>query len=66
MNMIKEITDASHNQLNGIQQASAAVSEMDEMTQKNAALVEQVTAASSEMSDRAQDMHKNLSFFKTK
>lgn len=66
MNMIKAITDASHNQLNGIQQASAAVSEMDEMTQKNAALVEQVTAASSEMSDRAQDMHKNLSFFKTK
>ncbi len=65
MSMIKEITDASNNQLNGIQQASSAVSEMDEMTQKNAALVEEVTAASTEMSERAQDMHKDLSFFKT-
>lgn len=66
MNMIKEISEASQNQLHGIQQANSAVANMDEITQRNAALVEQVSAASTEMTEKANRMHSDLSFFTTK
>lgn len=64
-NMVSEITTASQNQLMGIQQANSAVSEMDGITQQNSALVEEVSAASTEMSTRSNNMKDNLSFFKT-
>ncbi len=62
--MVTEITEASRNQLEGIQQANSAVANMDSITQQNAALVEEVTSASAEMSGSADRMRRDLDFFK--
>ena len=44
--IIAEIAAASREQSSGIEQVNKAVMQMDEMTQQNAAIVEQATAAS--------------------
>jgi methyl-accepting chemotaxis protein len=41
-----EIAEASREQASGIEQVNKAIMQMDEMTQQNAALVEQASAAS--------------------
>ena len=50
--MISDIDSAGKEQSAGIGEVSAAVSQMDEMTQQNAALVEEA-AASSKINGRA-------------
>ncbi|MGF1643621.1 MAG: methyl-accepting chemotaxis protein [Thiotrichales bacterium] len=52
--LVAEIATASEDQLKGIKQVDASVRSMDEMTQQNAALVEQVAAASETMNHHAQ------------
>ena len=47
-----EISAASAEQAGGIDQITLAVSQMDEVTQQNAALVEEASAAASAMEDR--------------
>ncbi|WP_292936761.1 methyl-accepting chemotaxis protein [Noviherbaspirillum sp.] len=49
--IMSEITAASLEQSEGIEQVNQAISHMDEMTQQNAALVEQTSAASLAMQD---------------
>jgi len=51
--IIAEIAAASREQSSGIEQVNQAVMQMDEMTQQNAALVEQATAASQSMAEQA-------------
>jgi len=63
--MIGQISIASDQQSAGIQEVNKAISQMDEMTQQNAALVEQVSAAGDAMADQARNMKTQLSFFKT-
>jgi hypothetical protein len=53
---VAEIAAASREQSSGIEQVNKAVMQMDEMTQQNAALVEQATAASQSMADQARDL----------
>ena len=48
--IVAEIAAASREQSSGIEQVNRAVVQMDELTQQNAALVEQATAASQSMS----------------
>lgn len=43
--LVREITEASQDQSQGIAQINEAVAEIDTMTQQNAALVEESTAA---------------------
>jgi len=57
------IRDAAQEQNNGIQQVNIAVTQMDGMTQQNAALVEQATAASESMNDQAKQVISLVSFF---
>jgi methyl-accepting chemotaxis protein len=64
--MVGGIAESSVAQLEGIQQANAAVTEMDGMTQQNAALVEEANAASSEMLGASQKMARDLSYFTIK
>jgi len=52
--LIAEITSASKEQAIGISQVGQAVAQLDEMTQQNAAMVEQSSAAASSMRDQAQ------------
>ncbi|WP_027994866.1 methyl-accepting chemotaxis protein [Simplicispira psychrophila] len=51
--IIGEITAAASEQSDGIGQVNTAISDLDQMTQQNAALVEQSTAASQSLSDQA-------------
>ena len=63
--IVAEIAAASVEQSAGIGQVNQAVAQMDEMTQQNAALAEQASAASVAMSDLSINMVNQLSFFKT-
>ena len=50
-------------QSEGIQQVGSAVSKMDQMTQQNAALVEEASAASASMAEEAHRLTQLVSFF---
>ncbi len=63
--IVAEIAAASVEQSAGIGQVNQAVSQMDEITQQNAALAEQASAASVSMSDLSSNMVELLAFFKT-
>ncbi|MFC0336183.1 methyl-accepting chemotaxis protein-2, aspartate sensor receptor [Kushneria avicenniae] len=51
--IVKEISHASEEQLEGIEQVSSALATLDETTQHNAALVEQSAAASGHLDEQA-------------
>ena len=63
---ILEISEASNEQKSGMQQINIAVTEMDSMTQQNAALVEETASASEEMSNQAQELLNMMKKFKVK
>jgi len=59
-----EISAASAEQAGGIDQITLAVSQMDEVTQQNAALVEESAAASQSMRQQAQGLEASVAVFK--
>ncbi len=59
--IVAEIAAASREQSTGIEQVNRAVMQMDEMTQQNAALVEQATAASQSMAAQARSLNETMS-----
>ncbi len=59
-----EIASASVEQNTGIEQVNVAVTQMDEVTQQNAALVEQASAAAQAMADQAETLRAAVSVFK--
>jgi methyl-accepting chemotaxis protein len=61
--MIEEISVAAQEQSSGIEQVNSAVAQMDEMTQQNAALVEQATAAGEAMAEQSRGMMNLMDFF---
>src|SRR5471030_814465 len=62
--IMAEITSASQEQSMGIEQVNEAITQMDEMTQQNAALVEQAAAAAQSMLDEAGVLTQSVSIFK--
>ncbi|MBK8379714.1 MAG: hypothetical protein IPL14_17900 [Nitrospira sp.] len=62
--IIAEITAASQEQAQGIDQVNKAIMQMDETTQQNAALVEETTSASQSMKDQAQELMRQVEVFK--
>lgn len=62
---IRQISAASAEQSSGIEQINQAVIEMDQVTQQNAALVEQAAAASSSMQEQAAALAQMMGAFKT-
>lgn len=62
--IIAEIASASKEQALGIEQINTSVSQMDEMTQKNAGLVEEGTKASGDLSAQSDELIRLISFFK--
>ena len=58
--IVAEIAAASREQSAGIEQVNKAVMQMDQMTQQNAALVEQATAASQSMADQARGLNDTM------
>ena len=63
--LISEIAGASQEQASALDEINSAVASMDEMTQKNAALVEETTAAAQSMAGQASDLRCQMAFFKT-
>ncbi|CAM3486990.1 methyl-accepting chemotaxis protein [Paracidovorax anthurii] len=61
--MISEITNSSAEQSDNIGQISQSVSQLDQMTQQNAALVEQSTAASESLREQAVQLTHAVSRF---
>ncbi|WP_321889386.1 methyl-accepting chemotaxis protein [Paraburkholderia bannensis] len=59
-----EIASASVEQSTGIEQVNVAVTQMDHVTQQNAALVEQATAAAQAMADQAGTLRAAVSIFR--
>jgi methyl-accepting chemotaxis protein len=59
-----EITAAASEQADGIAQVNSAVAQLDQMTQQNAALVEQSAAAASSMKDQAHRLAGVVAAFK--
>ena len=61
--LIGEITSSSTEQRDGINQVNQAVTNLDQMTQQNAALVEESAAAASALRDQAQRLAEVVSVF---
>jgi methyl-accepting chemotaxis protein-1 (serine sensor receptor) len=59
-----EISAASTEQSSGIDQVNKAVSQMDEVTQQNAALVEEAAAAAGSLQEQAQRLAEAVAVFK--
>ncbi|VVE24433.1 methyl-accepting chemotaxis protein [Pandoraea fibrosis] len=60
-----EISAASAEQSGGIEQVNRAVAQMDEVTQQNAALVEEAAAAAGALESQAHDLREAVSVFQT-
>jgi len=58
--IVAEIAAASREQASGIEQVNRAIVQMDELTQQNAALVEQATAASQAMAQQAGELNEMM------
>jgi methyl-accepting chemotaxis protein len=63
--IISEIAAAGAEQTSGITQVNLAVGQMDEMTQQNAALVEEAAAASESLDEQAKALQRLVAFFDT-
>ena len=62
---IQEISSSAAEQSVGLKEINAAVNEMDHVTQQNAAMVEEATAASQSLSDEARSLLALVSKFST-
>jgi len=61
--LMGEIASAAHEQRDGIGQVNQAVTNLDQMTQQNAALVEESAAAAAALRDQAQRLSEVVSVF---
>lgn len=64
--MIQQISHASLEQAEGVKQIHHAIADIDQVTQQNAALVEETTAVSESMNHQAGILSEDMAFFKTK
>ena len=62
--IVAEIAAASQEQSSGIDQVNSAVMQMDEVTQQNAALVEEAAAASRAMQEQGHELLQQVAFFR--
>ena len=63
--VVSEIAASAKEQATGLQEVNGAVNQMDQVTQQNAAMVEQSTAASHSLAQEADDLARLLRRFRT-
>lgn len=63
--MVQQIAQASGEQSEGISQVHRAISQIDQVTQQNAALVEETTAAAESLSEQSIVLREDMAFFNT-
>ncbi|OHV08417.1 methyl-accepting chemotaxis protein [Kushneria phosphatilytica] len=61
--LVSEIAMASREQTSGIDQVNTAISQLDEITQRNAAMVEKATGASRTLQEQAEALLERMAFF---
>jgi methyl-accepting chemotaxis protein len=61
--LMREVTAASQDQTSGIEQVNQAVGQMDQVTQQNAALVEEATAAAQSLEHQAKSLLQTVNVF---
>ena len=61
---VSEIASASHQQTEGLEQINIAVSQMDQVTQENAAMVEEAAAAAASMQNQVSILLQAVGMFK--
>lgn len=64
--MITQIANASAEQSEGIRQVNSAITQIDDATQQNAALVEETTAASQTLSEQSSILQNDMAYFEVK
>ena len=62
--MMQQIFNSAREQTSGIEQVNTAIAHMDQMTQQNAALVEEASATSENLADQAHQLDQMVAFFK--
>jgi methyl-accepting chemotaxis protein len=62
--IMSEISAASIEQTSGIEQVNQAIAQMDDVTQQNAALVEQAAASAESLEEQAQNLSGTVNTFK--
>ncbi|MEI0567098.1 methyl-accepting chemotaxis protein [Brachyspira pulli] len=65
-NIMRDITETAIEQQSGVDQVNIAVSQMDSVTQQNAALVEEATAAADSLLNEARELEEAMRFFRLK
>ncbi|WP_020003873.1 methyl-accepting chemotaxis protein [Brachyspira innocens] len=65
-NIMRDISETAIEQQSGVDQVNIAVSQMDTVTQQNAALVEESSAAAESLLNEARELEDAMSFFKLK
>ena len=63
-NIVVDIAEASREQSHGISQVNQAIAQMDEVTQRNAALVEEAAASTQAMKEEANNLVQAVSVFR--
>jgi methyl-accepting chemotaxis protein len=63
--LVENVAESSRDQASGVDQINRAITQMDSTTQQNAALVEELAAASASMDVQAQSLLKIVDYFKT-
>jgi methyl-accepting chemotaxis protein len=63
--LVENVAESSRDQASGVDQINRAITHMDSATQQNAALVEELAAASASMEGQAQSLLKMVGYFKT-
>lgn len=63
---VDDITSATHEQSSGIEQINRAMAQLEEVTQQNAALVEEIAAASRSMDEQAAEMTNMMGRYKVR
>ena len=63
--LVENVAESSRDQASGVDQINRAITHMDSATQQNAALVEELAAASASMEGQAQSLLRIVGYFKT-
>lgn len=63
--LVQEISAASREQDNGVEQISNAIIQLDTVVQQNASASEEMASTSEELSSQAEQLQSSISFFKT-
>ncbi len=61
--LISEIAQSAHEQAGGLNQVNTAINQMDQVTQRNAAMVEEATAAAASLRNEASALSELVSLF---